>query len=106
MMRTDICRELGGYDESYRTAQDMELWMRFAGKGRLAMVEDPILKRRVTRDSITAQSRGRQFYDALRARWSHNKGLGRLCALYHAVRSLIIGLLPPGLVLRLKDALK
>jgi glycosyltransferase involved in cell wall biosynthesis len=33
IMRTAILKELGGYDENFFTAQDMELWMRFAKRG-------------------------------------------------------------------------
>lgn len=106
MMRTDICRELGGYDESYKTAQDMELWMRFAKRGKLAMVADPILKRNIVKGSISTKRRWRQFYDALRARWTHNRGLNRVRAVYYGVRSLILGLLPPRLIRLLKDEIK
>ena len=103
MMRTDVCRALGGYDERYKTSQDMEFWMRFAEKGTLAMVETPILLRRIVRGSISTRRRWRQFYDALRARWVHNAGSDRLRALYIAVRGLVIGLLPPAFIRFLKD---
>ncbi len=106
MMRTDICRELGGYDESYKTAQDMEFWMRFAKRGKLAMVPVPILRRNIVKGSISTKRRWRQFYDGLRARWTHNKGANRVGAAYYGGRSLLLGLLPPRLIRLLKDEIK
>lgn len=102
MMRAAVFRDLGGYDESFRTAQDMELWMRFARYGRLAMAAEPLLLRKVGTGSISHKRRWRQFYDALRARWRHNRGIKRAPAVYFAVRSLIIGLLPPRILRGLK----
>ncbi len=103
MMRADICKELGGYDESFKTSQDMEFWMRFALKGRLAMVSTPIIQRKIMAGSISNKRRLRQFYDATRARMKYNKGLNRIYALYYAVRSFIINLLPIKLVKILKN---
>lgn len=106
MMRTALCRDLRGYDESFLTAQDMELWMRMARRGRLAMVAEPVLARRAAgASSISRRRRRRQFCDALRARWRHNRGAGRVCALYHALRGYLIGLLPPSVPVRLKRML-
>ncbi len=103
MMRADICKELGGYDESFKTSQDIDLWMRFARKGRLAMVSAPIIQRKIMAGSISNKRRWRQFYDASRARMKHNKGLKRIHALYYGVRSLIIGFMPPKLIKTLKN---
>jgi len=102
MMRTSVCKELGGYDESYKTAQDIEFWMRFAKKGKLAMIVEPVIERGVVAGSISQKRRWRQFYDSCRARWTHNRGFGRARALYIAVRSLVIGLLPPSIIKLLK----
>lgn len=99
--RTDTARILGGYDEIFRTAQDMEFWMRMAKAGRLSMVADPILRRTVSDSSISARRRGRQFRDALCARWRHNPAR-RLRAVYDSCRSLLIAILPRGIVLSLK----
>lgn len=67
------------------------------------MTEEPILARRIVSGSISAKRRWRQFYDALRARWTHNRGCARIHALYQGVRGLIIGLLPPRVTRFLKD---
>src|SRR3990167_529764 len=41
MFRAAIVRELGGYDESFRVAQDYDLWLRMARVTRLACLPDP-----------------------------------------------------------------
>jgi glycosyltransferase involved in cell wall biosynthesis len=97
MMRASTCRKLNGYDESFKTSQDMELWMRFAKAGKLAMVPEPVLRRRIVSSSISVKRRWRQFYDAFRARWRHNKGR-RALTVYHSLRSIIIALLPHGVI--------
>ena len=98
MMRAETCRKLGGYDETFKTSQDMELWMRFARAGKLGMIREPLIARHITHNSISAKRRWRQFYDALRARWRHNGGLRKLAGVYYSVRGLAIGLLPHGIL--------
>ncbi|MDB5326644.1 MAG: glycosyl transferase family 2 [Phycisphaerales bacterium] len=46
MMRRDAFERVGGYDERYRTSQDFDLWLRMAETGRLANLEEPLLKYR------------------------------------------------------------
>ena len=93
-MRADIAKQLGGYDESFKTSQDMEFWMRFAKIGKISMIQEPIIQRQIFSSSISVKRRWRQFYDALRARWRHNPTTHRTRAIYHSLRSLLIGLLP------------
>lgn len=94
MMRTDAAKKLGGYDESYKTAQDMELWMRFAKTGRISMLSEPLIRRSVSSSAISKRHRYRQLYDAMRARWAHNTPSNRPFALYYGLRSFIINALP------------
>ncbi len=93
LIRAETLRALGGYDESYKTAQDMELWMRMAKEGKLAMLEEPLIRRSVVSGSISVKRRWRQFYDAFRARMKHNSWRRKPLALYHSLRSLLIGLI-------------
>ncbi|HEY0008787.1 MAG TPA: glycosyltransferase [Tepidisphaeraceae bacterium] len=43
MMRKSTLDQLGGYNEKYRTSQDMELWLRMAEVGKLANIAEPLL---------------------------------------------------------------
>lgn len=102
MMKADALNKLGGYDESYKTAQDMELWMRFAKEGKVAMLDEPLIQRKIGSTSISAKKRKRQFYDATRARWNHNIGVNKVISQIYGVRSLIINTLPPQLIKMIK----
>ena len=105
MMRADAFHTLRGYDERWLTAQDTELWMRFAQAGKIAMLAEPVLKRGVGKNSITAKRRLRQFRDANRARLRHYNG-SKFYVLYFSTRSLVIGLLPHGVMRKLKKLKK
>lgn len=94
---------LGSYDESFKTAQDMELWMRLAGQGRLAMLPEPLIQLNIEAGSISRKRLWRQFYDALRARLRHNSVWRAPLAIYHSLRSLLITLLPPIVIRTLKS---
>lgn len=103
MMRTEIARELGGYDERFRTSQDLEFWMRFATAGKISMLPEALVKRKVGNSSISAKRRWRQFYDALHAKWIHNTGLkNKGIALYQSLRTLVIMALPHNFIEKLK----
>lgn len=94
--RKDAALALGGYDESYLTAQDMEFWIRLSQCGRVVMLETPLIKRNILGTSVSIKKRWRQTYDAFRARWTHNDNKPK--ALYHTARSLIISLLPDRII--------
>ncbi len=51
MMRREAFEAVNGYDERYRTSQDFDLWLRMAEHGRLANIEQPLLKYRQHLDS-------------------------------------------------------
>jgi glycosyltransferase involved in cell wall biosynthesis len=104
MMRTQLCHELGRYDESFKTSQDFEFWMRFAKASRIAMIRDPVLQRRIISSSISSTRRWRQFYDASRARWKHNNGwVKRLKAVSYGLGILLINMLPYKFVSAIKQ---
>ena len=105
MMRAETARELGGYDESYQTSQDMEFWMRFAKRGPIAMLPEKLIERHVLEGSISTRKRSRQFKDGLNARMQHSPS-GRIWAIYYSLRHLIIALLPEKLVLNLRQLVK
>ncbi|MCK8600205.1 glycosyltransferase [Desulfoferrobacter suflitae] len=47
MMRADVIGEVGGYREKFMAAQDLDLWLRLAERGRLANLESVLLKYRL-----------------------------------------------------------
>jgi glycosyltransferase involved in cell wall biosynthesis len=71
MFRRTDWLALGGYDESFDTSQDFELWMRFAERGAIDMLEDPLVVRRLQEQSISRRKRLRQVRNGFRARLMH-----------------------------------
>ena len=102
MIRTEAFRALGGYDERWVTSQDTEFWMRLARAGKIAMLEEPLMKRGIHPASISSRRKLRQFRDVTRARLVHYDGF-RLYAVYFSVRGLIISLLPHDLAQKLQN---
>jgi len=52
MMRAEVVRKIGGYDESYRTNQDHELFLRLAEVGKLANLQEILLRYRQHFESV------------------------------------------------------
>lgn len=101
MMRTDILKQLGGYDEQFKTSQDTELWLRFSEKGKIEMLPEALVRRSVNTSSISQRRKFRQMQDALRARLKHRPD--QVWPIYkNALRTLIINSLPGSLIQTLK----
>lgn len=97
MFRRTDWQELGGYDESFDTSQDFELWMRFAERGAISMLEEPLVVRRLQEQSISRKKRLRQLRNGLRARLMH-PGCGVLAALGATAYQGLSGSAPDWLV--------
>lgn len=55
MFRREPVIQIGGYAETYPYSQDYELWLRLAGTGEIAILQDVLLRYRTHSDSITAK---------------------------------------------------
>lgn len=85
--------DLGGYDENLRTAQDMDLWIKFLKTSRIEMLKTPLITRTVDDNSISGRKKFQQFKNALSIRLKHSPN--RKCKMiYHSLRSLFIANLP------------
>ena len=92
----------GVYDENYKTSQDAELWMRLKKHGRIVMIKNPLVERRILASSISIKRRWRQFYDVLTARLYHAPMHKKLMALLYSIASLFINYMPSGVLYYLK----
>jgi len=67
MIRADVLKSLGGYENRYRYSQDSELWLRLLSKGYLAKnLTLPLVKFRVGRKSTT--DRTQQIWTSIKIR--------------------------------------
>jgi glycosyltransferase involved in cell wall biosynthesis len=97
MFRTDVFWSVGGYDETFRTGQDFELWMRFGKYGPVAAISDQLIVRKVSQASISSRKRLLQCYNGLRARLKHPEH-GVLHAARTSAYQFVTSLLPHSLV--------
>ena len=65
MMRTAAVRQVGGYREESRPADDFDLWLRLGEVGTLANLLECLITKRLTVDGIVGSTLGRQMGDAV-----------------------------------------
>lgn len=68
VMRREAVLQCGGYDDTYRHAQDYDLWCRLSEFGELANIPEVFLKYRVSRSSITTSQRSSQHQSVIEIR--------------------------------------
>ncbi len=103
MFRKATFDALGGYDESFDTSQDFELWMRFAEQGAIDMLTDVLVIRRQQPNSISSRKRVRQYRNGLRARLMHPHA-GRLPAIAATAYQVLSNSAPDWLVSAVRRA--
>jgi glycosyltransferase involved in cell wall biosynthesis len=60
MMRRDAVEKVGGYDEEFAVAQDLDLWLKLGEVGTLACVPDVLLRYRQHEDSVSEKKQAMQ----------------------------------------------
>lgn len=80
MVRGEVMRALGGYDEFFRKAQDYEFMLRLSESHRLACLADFMVALRKTRSSVTFDDEFLQYRYALVALICHRRRIGSLAA--------------------------
>ncbi|MCU1229816.1 MAG: glycosyl transferase, partial [Acidobacteria bacterium] len=61
MFRRDTYEAAGGYRAEFRFAQDVDLWIRLAARGRIVVLDDVLYEARFETNAISAQRRDTQF---------------------------------------------
>lgn len=61
MLRRDAVTAVGGYDQSIRSAEDLDLWLRLAERGKLANLSEVLLKYRIHGESASSTKRNLQI---------------------------------------------
>jgi glycosyltransferase involved in cell wall biosynthesis len=67
MIRRDALLRVGGYDESFLVAQDLDLWLRLGEIGHLACLPDVLLYYRMHENSISERKQSQQVANMRRA---------------------------------------
>lgn len=67
MMRASVLKKIGGYNEDFSSAQDIDLFLRLAEVGELANLEDVLMSYRIHTKSMGYTNRPTQIQNAWRA---------------------------------------
>jgi glycosyltransferase involved in cell wall biosynthesis len=94
MARREVLVELGGYDESYRHAQDYDFWLRLTAHYTTENLDFPLLLRRME-DGISVNQEQSQRRFAIRARYNaicrHGFQLRHALPLLRSVTAYLVG---------------
>jgi glycosyltransferase involved in cell wall biosynthesis len=60
MLRSAIVKQLNGYDIRFDTAEDLELWLRLAERGKLANIPEVMVKYRIHAESVSERFQAKQ----------------------------------------------
>lgn len=71
IMRRSVVRELGGYREAFRNAEDYDLWLRVSQAHDLANVPEPLLRYRFSPGGMTLRRKWEQLYYVNLAQAAH-----------------------------------
>lgn len=71
MFKRDIFELVGGYDETFQTSQDYELWLRMSKHGKVSNLDSTLVVRDYSPASISRVRKTRQLIDSVRARIKH-----------------------------------
>lgn len=95
MIRKELLDHVQGYDESYKKAQDYDLWLRLSSTCQFANLPDVLMQKRMTKGMISFQGERSQIRYALRARIEalRRKDYPLWCAIY-LVKPFLASILP------------
>jgi glycosyltransferase involved in cell wall biosynthesis len=95
MMRRTVLDRTGYYDESFRYAQDYDLFLRMIAHTKAFNIPEHLLRYRVSSMSITGSKNRAQAWCALRARWNAIKsGTYSILSVVYLLRPLVGMILP------------
>ena len=95
MFKREVIDRIGVYNETYRYAQDYEMWTRILTCGRGHTIPDVLCVRRVGAENISIRKERAQRFNALRAKfaWCSRNGFSWQ-VITPALRDLLIVILP------------
>lgn len=95
VMRRSALERVHGYDESFRRAQDYDLWLRLSRTSRMANLPDVLMQKRLARSMISFASERAQLRCAVRARYNAiRRGDIPAWSILYILKPLIASLLP------------
>ena len=94
MFKKNIYEIVGGYNSNYQTSQDFELWNKFHQFGKISMIDENLLYRYISINSITTNKKFKQFLDTTKIRFKYCKYYQLPLMIFYSILSLSISYLP------------
>lgn len=88
MMRTDLVRQLGGYREAFRHAEDYDLWLRASRITAITNLRERLLLYRRSPSQISQKYPAQQSLAAIIAWFDHERCLGGKASLFDSLDTL------------------
>lgn len=105
MFRTSALRQIGGYDESYKFGEDLDLYFRLGATGQFLNIPRTLFQYRIVASSATHTNtvNVELITIAIREKYSHKNGfkMSPLARIYNGLHRLAIQLTPAGFRTRL-----
>jgi glycosyltransferase involved in cell wall biosynthesis len=97
MFRRHVLEAAGEYDERFAVAQDYDLWLRMSRVTRMANLPDPLVRRRLTSDSLSSARDTIRLWDEVSARLGalRRRTYPLWCAVFLAKPLCALALPPP-----------
>ena len=102
MFRKKIYKIVGGYNSNYKTSQDFELWNKFHQNGKISMIDENLLYRYISINSITTKKKFKQFLDTSKIRFKYCKYYQLPLIIFYSILLLSISYLPSKIFLNIK----
>ena len=95
MLKASIVDRIGGYNESFRYAQDYEMWTRILIHGEARTIPDVLCTRRLGDQNISIRKERAQRFNALRSKlsWCVRNGFSNRVVM-PALRDILVMILP------------
>jgi len=91
MFRKQAFLEVGGYNESYKTAQDFDAWLKLSKYGKVSMIDEFLVTINLSPNTI---SRKKLFNQALNGYRIRRDNVNIIINIYLTIRQIFLGLIP------------
>jgi glycosyltransferase involved in cell wall biosynthesis len=76
LIKAKVFKSIGFYNESYRTSQDFDAWIRLSKIGKICMLNRPLVNYYINENSISNKTKYKQCFNSVKIRWNHISYLG------------------------------
>ena len=91
MFRKQAMLDVKGYNESYKTAQDYDAWLKLSKRGKVSMINKFLVTVNLSQNTI---SRNKLFNQAVNGYRIRRDNVNVIKNMYYTARHIFLGLIP------------